>query len=119
MKLTAMVIVGLFISVAAVLVGAWWAPFTVGLILGILEPKARLAVPLGAGVGLLAWLLPLASAQMKYGLGPAAHSLAEIMGFGSQGALPVALTLAVGLLLGLCGAWLGSAGRKMVAPAAR
>jgi len=116
MRLTAFAIVGVFISVAGVLVGAWWAPFTVGLVLGIIEPKTRLAIPLGAGVGLLAWLLPLGSAQLRYGLGSAAQSLAEIMGFGSQGALPVALTLMVGLLLGLCGAWLGSAGRKVIAP---
>jgi len=118
-RIAALAIACLSVAVACALVGAWWAPFTLGMVIGILEPKSRLALPLGAGIGLGAWLVPLVADQVRYGLGAAAQSLAEIMGFGSEGALPVALTLAVGLLLGLCGAWLGSAGRKVIAPAAR
>jgi hypothetical protein len=109
------VIVALIVCVGGVLVGAWWAPYTVCLIVGLLEPQARRAVVIGAGVGLLAWLLPLGAAQLRYGLGPAASSLAAIMGFGHQGAVPVALTLLVGLLLGLSGAWVGSAARRVFA----
>ena len=116
MRLATIVVAGFAVSVVGVLVGAWWAPFTVGLVIGIVERKPRLAIPLGAGIGLAAWLLPLGSAQLHYGLGAAARSLAEIMGFGKQGAIPVVLTLMVGVLLGLCGAWLGSAGRKVIAP---
>jgi hypothetical protein len=66
---------------------------------------------------LIAWLVPLATVQWRYGLGPAAASLAAIMGFGHQGILPVFLTLLVGTLLGLTGAWLGSAGRTLLQPA--
>jgi hypothetical protein len=36
------------------------------------------------------------------------------MGFGRQGTIPVVLTLLVGTLLALTGAWLGSAARSMV-----
>jgi len=119
MRSAAIFIAGLFISLASVLVGAWWAPFTVGLAMGIAEPQPRRAAPLGAVMGLLAWSLPLASAHLRYGLGPSAESLAAIMGFGRQGAIPLVLTMVVGLLLGLTGAWLGSAARRVASPAAR
>jgi len=119
MRSTATLIAGVIISLAGVLLGAWWAPYTIGIAIGIVEPRARRAVTLGAAAGLLSWLLPLIAGQVRYGLGPAAGSLATIMGFGHQGAIPVVLTLLVGLLLGLSGAWLGSAARKVAASAAR
>jgi hypothetical protein len=53
----------------------------------------------------------------RSGLGPAAESLAAILGFGHQAANPVILTLLVGTLLGLTGAWLGSAGWTVLQPA--
>jgi len=108
-KVLAAVILASIVSIAAVLVGAWWAPFVAGLAIGFVQPKARFAVPAGAIVGLLAWALPLVALQIQYGAGSAAGSLAAIMGFGHQGAIPIILTLVVGLLLGLTGAWLGSA----------
>jgi hypothetical protein len=116
-KLVAAVILGLLISVVGVLAGVWWAPFVAGLATGIIEPRARVAIPAGAFVGLLGWALPLAAAQFQHGVGAAATSLAAIMGFGHQAAIPVILTCVVGLLLGLTGAWLGSAGRTLVQPA--
>ncbi len=105
------------LAYVAVMLGAWWAPFLFGLAFGILQPRARLAVPFGALIGFVAWLIPLVILVSSYGLGPTATSLAAIMGFGHQGAIPVILTLVVGLLLGLTGAWLGSAGRAVVQPA--
>jgi hypothetical protein len=105
------------LAYVAVMLGAWWAPFLFGLMFGILQPRARIAVPFGALIGLVAWLIPLMSSDSRYGLGPTATSLAAIMGFGHQGAIPVILTRVVGLLMGLTGAWLGSAGRTVVQPA--
>jgi hypothetical protein len=58
--------------------------------------------------------LLLAADQVRYGLGPTADSLAAIMGFTNQAAVPVILTCLVGLLLGLTGAWLASAARGLV-----
>ncbi|MGH7761773.1 MAG: hypothetical protein ACREOY_10235 [Candidatus Dormibacteraceae bacterium] len=119
MRALAGVILAAVVSIAGVLAGAWWAPFTVGLAIGFVQPRARFAVAAGAIVGLLAWALPLAAVQIQYGAGPAAASLAAIMGFGHQGAIPIILTCAVGLLLGLTGAWLGSGLRFTVSQQGR
>jgi hypothetical protein len=116
-KVLATVILAFIVSVAGVLAGAWWAPFVAGLAIGAVQPRARFAIPAGAAVGLLGWALPLAAVQVQYGAGSAAASLAAIMGFGHQGAIPVIVTLVAGMLLGLTGAWLGSAGRTVVQPA--
>ena len=107
MKTAAAFVLGAAISLGGMLLGAWWAPFTVGLVVGFILPRARVAIVAGALAGLLAWSLPLAAGQLRYGLGPATQSLAAIMGFTSLPAIPVVLTCLVGLLLGLTGAWLG------------
>lgn len=112
-------VVGLIIALAGVMLGAWWAPFLVGVGCGLAVPRMWVAVPLGATCGLVAWLLPLGMLEVRYGLAPSADALAAIMGFGHSGALPVALTLLVGVLLGLCGAWLAVAGRLLLRPAPR
>lgn len=114
MRLYVAMLLSAFAVLAGVLLGVWWAPFVVGLALGTIVPRARVAIPAGAGIGLLAWLVPLAVGHGRYGLGPTAQSLAAIMGFAHQAAVPVVLTLLVGTLLGLTGAWLGSAGRSLL-----
>ena len=117
MKVAAAVVLAFIASLAGVMVGAWWMPFAGGLVIGVVQPKARFAIPAGGVVGLLGWAVPLGVLQVQFGAGAAANSLAAIMGFGHQGAIPVTLTLVVGTLLGLTGAWLGSAGRTVVQPA--
>jgi hypothetical protein len=93
--------------------GAWWAPFIAGFVLGAMVGRGRVTIPLGAALGLVAWGTPLLADHERYGLGPAASSLAAIMGFGHQALIPIVLTLSVGTLLGLTGAWLGSAVRGL------
>jgi hypothetical protein len=110
---------GLLVALAGVILGMWWAPFPIGFAFGVIAGRARVALPGGAVVGLAAWLLPLAVAQERFGLGRTATSLAAIMGFDGLPAAPLILTFVVGTLLGLTGAWLGSAARQVVAPAAR
>ena len=119
MRLYVAILLAILAALACVLLGLWWAPFVVGLALGAAHPRARIALPAGAATGLLAWLVPLAAAHSRYGLERTARSLAAIMGFGHQALLPTILTLLVGALLGLAGAWLGSAVRFVVAPNAR
>jgi hypothetical protein len=101
------------LGLMGVLLGAWWAPFVAGFAAGVLLPRARWALLAGAVSGLVAWGVPLEAAQLQYGLGPTATSLAAIMGFNGAATIPVALTLVVGLLLGFTGSWLGSAGRAL------
>jgi hypothetical protein len=113
------VVVFPILATVGVMLGAWWAPFTLGLAFGVVEPRARFALPVGAFIGLVPWSIPLATLDWRFGLGPAAQSLAAIMGFGHQGAIPIILTCTVGLLLGLTGAWLGSAARSSLSPSGR
>ncbi len=96
------------------LLGAWWAPYPLGFAFGLIQPRARIALPVGALIGLVGWSIPLAGSESSFGLGPTAASLAAIMGFGHQGVFPVILTLLVGTLLGLTGAWLGAASRTII-----
>jgi hypothetical protein len=119
MRLYGAILLAALVALTGVLFGAWWAPFAVTLPLGAVTGRARFAVPAGAGIGLLSWLVPLAGAHARYGLGPTAGSLAAVMGFGHAGAVPVILTLLVGTLLGLTGAWLGHAAWAVVAPGGR
>ena len=119
MRLYITLLLATLAALAAVLLGVWWAPFAVGVITGAVVGRARVAIPAGAGVGFLSWLVPLAVAHGRYGLGPTAQALAAIMGFDHQQVVPVVLTLVVGTLLGLTGAWLGAAARGVVASSAR
>ena len=119
MRLYITLLLAALAALAAVLLGLWWAPFAVGLITGAVVGRARIAIPAGAAVGLLSWLVPLAVAHGRYGLGPTAQALAAIMGFDHQQVVPVVLTLVVGTVLGLTGAWLGAGARGVVASSAR
>ena len=119
MRLYIAMLLAALVALAGVLLGVWWAPFPIGLALGAIVPRARIAVPAGAAAGLLAWLVPLAVAHERYDLGPTAQSLAAIMGFAHKAAVPVILTLLVGTLLGVTGAWLASAARSVAPGRAR
>lgn len=102
------------ICCAGVVIGAWWLTFAAGLALGVVT-RARTAIPAASLAGLLGWGLILAWEQWRYGIGPAAHSLAAILRLTQGGAVgPVLLSCLVGLLLGFTGAWLGVAARSVV-----
>jgi hypothetical protein len=116
MRLYVTVLLAALLALAGVLLGWWWAAFPVAFAMGVVVGRARFALPAGAGLGLLAWLIPLVVAQARYGLGPTATSLAAIMGLDRQPALPVLVSLIVGTLLGFTGAWLGSAARSVLVP---
>lgn len=119
MRTALIVAAGVILAVAGVIIGLWWAPFVIGAVLGAGLPRVRVAVPAGAAAGVVAWLVPLGLLQLDYGLAPTAGALAAILGFGHTGAVPVVLTLVVGMLLGACGAWLAGAARLLLRPASR
>lgn len=119
MRAAMLVLAAFLVGLGGVLLGYWWAPFVAGAFIGLVTRSGRLAIPLGGLAGAVAWLLPLAAIQARYGIGPTAGSLAAIMGFGHQGVLAIVLTLVVGALLGLTGAWLVSAVRLLLRPAPR
>ena len=112
-------LIGVAISLTGLLIGAWWVTFVAGLLLGAFIGRGRVAIPAGALAGLVAWGIGLAILQVYFGLGRSASSLAAIMGFTGQTAIPLVLTCVVGLLLGLTGAWLASALRGLLIPATR
>ncbi len=119
MRTAMLVLTAFLVALAGVLLGYWWAPFAAGVLIGLVTTRGRVAIPAGGLAGAVAWLLPLAAIQARYGIGPTARSLAAIMGFGRQGILALVLTVVVGALLGLTGAWLASAARMLVRPQPR
>jgi hypothetical protein len=112
-------LIGVAISLTGLLLGAWWLTFAAGLVIGVFIGQGRVAIPAGALAGLVSWGFGLAVLQVYFGLGRSASSLAAIMGFTGQPAIPLVLTCLVGLLLGLTGAWLASALRGLLIPATR
>ena len=112
-------LIGVAISLVGLEFGAWWLTFGAGIVIGVFIGRGRVAVPAGALAGLVSWAFGLAILQVYFGLGPAARSLAAIMGFTGQPAVPLILSCLVGTLLGLTGAWLASAIRSLAVPATR
>ncbi len=106
------------IGIAVVWIGAafglWWITVLAGLAIGLIVPRGRGAFGASALAGLLGWALPLAVAAVGLPIGRAASVVAGIMGFGTaNGALVIVLTLLLGLLLCLSGAWIGVALRRL------
>jgi hypothetical protein len=100
-------------NVAGVVFGFWWLPFATAVVVALVVGRKRLALPIGGLAGLLGWGLVLTWDAVRYGIGAASASLGAIMGFGRSGLIPLTLTCLVGLLLGLVGAWLGTAIRGL------
>ena len=99
---------GITLSLAGMFLGLWWITFATGVAIGLALPKTWTALVAGAVSGLVAWSEPLIEANAQYGLGPTSLSIAAIMGANGAALIPVALTVVVGVLLGLTGSWLGA-----------
>ena len=113
-RVVAVLIVTVAIGLGGVYLGAWWAPFVAGVLLGVAFKRARWAVVTGSLTGLISWSVPLIALQLQFGLKQTSLSLAAIIGFDGAATIPLGLTVVVGLLLGLTGAWLGSAVRALL-----
>jgi hypothetical protein len=100
---------GIAVSLAGMFLGWWWVTFVTGIAIGLALPMTWTALVAGAISGLVAWSEPLIEANAQYGLGPTSLSIAAIMGANGAALIPIALTVVVGVLLGLTGSWLGAA----------
>lgn len=105
---------GVLVALYGGLFGPWWLTFPGAFAVGVVMARARTAIAVGALVGLVGWATPLETIQSRYGLGPTAEALAAILGVNGAALVPVALTIFIGVLLGLVGAWLGSAARAFL-----
>lgn len=95
--------------------GYWWVTPLVGLAIGAIVPWPRLSLATAALAGLVAWGGPIAWQATHMPVARTAEVVAAIMGLAGLGAVgPIAITLLVGVLLCLSGAWVGSAGRELV-----
>jgi hypothetical protein len=106
-------LVGLAAAWAANLFGFWWVTFLVGVGLGLVVRRGPAALGWGALVGALAWGLPLAWMSRIAPVGRTAQVVSGILGVRGSSAPAIALTVLIGVLLGLTGAWLAAAGRGM------
>ena len=102
---------GILLSLSGMFLGLWWVTFATGVAIGLALPRTWTALVAGAISGLVAWSEPLIEANAQYGLGPTSLSIAAIMGANGAALIPIALTMIVGVLLGLAGSWLGAAMR--------
>jgi hypothetical protein len=102
---------------AAVGLGYWWVTPLVGVAIGAILPWPRLAVAVSGLAGLAAWAVPLLWLAVRAPVGQTAAVVAAIMGLAGVGPIgPLAITLVVGILLCVSGAWVGLAARKFIDP---
>jgi hypothetical protein len=113
-KFALVLVGGILLSLSGMFLGLWWVTFATGVAIGLALPRTWTALVAGAISGLVAWSEPLVETNAQYGLGPTSLSIAAIMGATGAALIPIALTVAVGVLLGLAGSWLGAAIRGVV-----
>ena len=124
MRLYIKVLAACLFALLGVLWGAWWAPFFVGAAFGLII-KCRIKNRLSGAIQVTAGATHGLHAAVRALLDPGDELLLcapywpLIRGIATNaGAVPVVLTILVGALLGLTGAWLGSAVASVVAPRA-
>jgi hypothetical protein len=110
-------VVGVAVVWAAAVDGLWWAPLLAGFVIGVILRGARAIVTTAGLVAVLGWALPLAWQALHSPIGKVATVAAGILGLGTtRGPVVIVVTLALALLLGLAGAWVGAALRRLIVP---
>ena len=104
---------GILLSLSGMLLGLWWVTFLAGVAVGLALPRTWMALATGAVLGLVAWSEPLLVANAQFGLKSTSLALAAILGAKGAALAPIALTVLIGVLLGLVGSWLGAAARSV------
>ncbi len=88
--------------------GLWWATFILGVLVG-LHLHGKDAFGAAALIGGLGWGLPLLLQALHAPVGQVAATVAILVGLGNTGGpLIVLVTILLGVLLCVVGAWLGT-----------
>ncbi len=107
---------GLALTWLGVQSGWWWLTPIAGLLIGLLLRPARLAILIARVVGAVGWGLPLAILAFSSPLGQIAAAVESVIGLTSSGgAVIIVLTVVLGGVLSVVGAWVGIAGRGLAA----
>jgi hypothetical protein len=108
-------VLGVTVCAGGALLGLWWLSVAVGAAIGLLLGGGR-ALWTALLAGALGWGLALLWMQLHTSIWPVAVAVSGILGLGSNGAIAIAVTLLFAGLLGLAGAWVGSAVRALALP---
>lgn len=97
--------------------GLWWAALPLTAALGLWLGRWWL-LPLALPVGLVGWGAPLLVLAVGAPVGRAANVIGAVLGVrgAAGGVVAVVLTLLIGVLLALAGAWLGVSARRLFRP---
>jgi hypothetical protein len=110
-------VVGVAVVWAGAVDGLWWVPLLVGFVIGIILRGGRVIVAAAGLAAILGWALPLAWQALYSPVGTVATVVAGILGLGTaNGSIVIVVTFALALLLGLAGAWVGAALRRLIVP---
>jgi hypothetical protein len=107
---------GLVLTWLSGLVGWWWVTPMVGVLIGLLLRPAWLVVLVSLAVGGLGWGLPLALLAFTAPVGRLAAAVEIVMTLpATGGTIIILLTVVLGGVLSLVGAWVGIAARRLPA----
>ena len=107
-------IVGILLIAGGAMLGLWFMPFLLGLATGVAMRwgawRLRVTIPAVLIMAAAGWTLALWAAAMRgMPVAPTARTIAQVAGLPAVAALIVGITLAVSVVLGLAGLWLGRA----------
>lgn len=107
-------ILGILLIAAGAMLGLWFMPFLLGLAAGVVmrwgQWRLRVTIPAVLTMAAAGWALALWAAALRgMPVGPTARTIAQVAGLPAAAALIVGITLAVSVVQGLAGLWLGRA----------
>jgi len=96
-------------------IGWWWVTSLVGVVIGFALRPAWLGIIVALLAGGLGWGLPLALLALSAPVGAVASAVESVIGLSATGGLAIILaTVLLGCVLGIVGAWVGIAGRRLL-----
>jgi len=107
-------VVGMLLIAGGAMLGLWFMPFLIGVAAGLAmrwgQWRLRITIPAVLVMAAAGWALALWAAAMRgMPVGPTARTIALVAGLPPRIGLIIEITLAVSMLQGLVGLWLGRA----------